>query len=117
MSDSERIEEMATAIEDLLYMGAIRLEGEKATASPQFSHVAANIMESMNLKATGRDEVMKIMYYSLLIYMNENLRLPKSLTMALGNDMENNRESMESGNIINTYVTILSEIWLQNSSK
>jgi hypothetical protein len=109
MSD-KHVEEVASAIEDLMYMGAIRLEGEKATLSPQFSLVSSNVMDSMKVNAASRDEVMKLMYYSLLIYMNEYLKMPKALTMAFGNDMENNRE-MESGTLVNAYVNVLSEIW------
>jgi hypothetical protein len=68
----------------------------------------------MDVKADSPAEVMKLMYYSLLIYMNEYLKMPKALTMALGNDMESHRDSMESGALVTTYVAILSEIWSQN---
>lgn len=112
-----RVEEMASAIEDLLYMGAIRLEGEKALLSAQFMQVAASVMESMKLKANEPAGVMKLMYYSLLIYMNEHLKMPKALTIAIGNDMEKHREDMESGALVSTYVAILSEIWAQNNKK
>lgn len=114
MSDDRSIEEAASAIEDLLYMGAIRLEGEKASMSPQFAHVAANVSESMKLKADDKNDVMKLMYYSLLIYMNDYLKMPKALTMAFGNDMENHRENMESGTLVTRYVAVLSEVWSQN---
>jgi hypothetical protein len=40
--------------------------------------------------------------------------VPKSFMMALGNDLEKNRDSMESGALVNTYVTVLTEIWLHN---
>lgn len=112
MSEDSRTEEVASAIEDLLYMGAIRLDGDKAMLSPQFSLVASNVMESMKVSEKG--EVMKLMYYSLLIYMNEYLKVPKALTVAIGNDMENNRETMESGTLFTTYVAVLSEVWSQN---
>jgi hypothetical protein len=46
--------------------------------------------------------------------MGEYLKVPKSLMMALGNDMEKNRESMESGQLVTTYVAVLTEIWTQN---
>ncbi|MGI0021054.1 MAG: hypothetical protein ACREAY_11345 [Nitrososphaera sp.] len=112
---ADRTEQIASAIEDLLYMGAIRLDSEKAMLSPQFSLVASNLMDSMKL--TGdRDGVMKLMYYSLLIYMNEHLKLPKPFTVALGNDMEQNRQNMESGELVNTYVAILSEVWSQKKA-
>jgi hypothetical protein len=116
--DNQHLEQMASAIEDLLYMGAIRFgnkEGDNALPSPRFSLVVSNMMESMNIqKDAGKDDVMKLMYYSLLIYMSEYLKVPKSLMMALGNDLEKNRENMESGELVNTYVTILTEVWMQN---
>lgn len=115
MAEDSRIEEVASAIEDLLYMGAIRLEGDKASLSPQFLQVVSNVMESM--KATEKEEVMKLMYYSLLIYLNEQMKVPKALTVALGSDMENNRETMESGALFTTYVAVLSEIWSQNRQR
>ena len=115
----QRFEQMASAVEDLLYMGAIRLasdQNSKAFLSPQFSLVASNVMEGMKIKEDAdSDEIMKLMYYSLLIYMNEHLKVPKSLMMAFGNDLEKNRENMgECGELITTYVTILTEIWAQN---
>ena len=115
--DHQRLEQTASAIEDLLYMGAIRLgdKQDRALLSPQFSLVASNVMSSMKIKEdAGSGDVMKLMYYSLLIYMNEHLKMPKSLMMALGNDLEKNRDGMESGELVNTYVAVLSEIWTQS---
>ncbi|HEX2614627.1 MAG TPA: hypothetical protein VHL10_03980 [Nitrososphaera sp.] len=116
--DRQRLEQMASAIEDLLHMGAIRFgekEGDKALLSPHFSLVVSNMMESMKLKEdASKDDIMKLMYYSLLIYMSEYLKVPKSLMMAFGNDLEKNRENMESGELVTTYVTILTEVWTQN---
>jgi hypothetical protein len=105
---------MASAIEDLLYMDAIRINQDKALLSPQFSLVASNLMDGMKVREDEPSEVMKLMYYSLLIYMSEYLKMPKSLTIALGNDMETHRDSMQSGELVTTYVAILSEIWSQN---
>lgn len=115
--DHQRLEQTASAIEDLLYMGAIRLgdKQDKALLSPQFSLVASNVMSNMKIKDDGRsEEVMKLMYYSLLIYMNEYLKVPKPLMMALGNDLEKNRDGMEAGGLVNTYVAVLAEVWSQN---
>jgi hypothetical protein len=56
---------------------------------------------------------MKLMYYSLLIYINEYLKLPKSLTIAFGNDLENYQEKMQSSSLISKYVTILRSIFLE----
>jgi hypothetical protein len=108
----QNIERMAAAIEDLLYMEAIKFgdadhQSEKAILSNQFSIIVSNVMTNMNLKEDDDNEIMKLMYYSLLIYMNEHLKLPKSLTMAFGNDLEKRREEMESGELISNYVAVL----------
>ena len=113
----QNIERMASAIEDLLYMGAIKFgdadqESEKAILSNQFSIIVSNVMSNMkNFKEDDDNEVMKLMYYSLLIYLNEHLKLPKSLTMALGNDLEKRREEMQSGELISNYVAVLHSIF------
>ena len=113
----QNIERMASAIEDLLYMGAIKFgdadqESEKAILSNEFSIIVSNVMSNMkNFKEDDDNEVMKLMYYSLLIYFNEHLKLPKSLTMALGNDLEKRREEMQSGELISNYVAVLHSIF------
>lgn len=115
--DHQRLEQTASAIEDLLYMGAIRLgdSQERALLSPQFSLIVSNVASSMKIvEDGGSEEIMKLMYFSLLIYMNEHLKVPKHLMMALGNDLEKNRDGMESGQIVTKYVAVLSEIWSQN---
>ena len=116
--DRQRLEQTASAIEDLLYMGAIRIgdKQDRALLSPQFSLVVSNVMSNMKMADTG-DDVMKLMYFSLLIYMNEHLKVPKSLMMSLGNDLEKNRESMETGGIVARYIAVLTEIWGQNKSQ
>ncbi len=115
--DNQHVEQTVSAIEDLLYMGAIRLVDKEdgALLSPQFSLVVSNMISSMKIdENAGSSEIMKLMYYSLLIYMGEYLKLPKSLMMALGNDLEKNRDNMESGELVTTYVAVLTEIWTQN---
>jgi hypothetical protein len=114
--DRQRVEQTASAIEDLLYMEAIRLgdSQDKALLSPQFSLIVSNVMSSMKIKDETGDDVMKLMYYSLLIYMNERLKMPRSLMMAIGNDLEKNRDSMETGGIVTNYVAVLAQIWAQN---
>jgi hypothetical protein len=113
----QNIERMASAIEDLLYMGAIKFgdadqDSEKAILSNQFSIIVSNVMSNMkNFKEDDDNEVMKLMYYSLLIYLNEHLKLPKSLTMAFGNDLEKRREDMQSGELISNYVAVLHSIF------
>lgn len=117
--DRPRVEQTASAIEDLLYMEAIRLgdSQDRAVMSPQFSLIVSNVMSSMKIKDDTGDDVMKLMYYSLLIYMNEHLKMPRSLMMAIGNDLEKNRDSMETGGIVTTYVAVLAQIWAQNRNQ
>ena len=116
------IEKMASAIEDLLYMKAIAFENipngsEKATLSTQFSLIVSNIMSDMNPRENDNNEIMKLMYYSLLIYINEYLKLPKSLTMAFGNDLENHRDGMQCSELISNYVTVLQNIFLEQRNE
>jgi len=126
MSSSEEqkqnIEKMASAIEDLLYMKVIEFadtlkNGEKkAILSAQFSIIVANIMADRNLsnKESESSEIMKLMYYSLLIYLNEFLKVPRSLTMAFGNDLEKHREGMQCAELISNYVTVLQNVFSDN---
>ena len=116
----QRVEQMASAIEDLLQMGVIKLkDGQygKALMSQEFSQVVSNIMSDMKIQPTSTsDQIMKMMYYSLLIYMTEHLKVPRSFMMALGNDMEKNRENMETGELVTTYVSVLAELWAREVS-
>ncbi|HMH10665.1 MAG TPA: hypothetical protein VK553_08150 [Candidatus Nitrosopolaris rasttigaisensis] len=110
-------QKMASAIEDLLYMEAIKFtdvhdrESHKAVLSSSFAIIVSNVIGSMNLKEDNSDDMMQLMYFSLLIYMNEHLKLPKSLTMAFGNDLEKHRDEMECGELISNYVTVLHNIF------
>ena len=110
-------QKMASAIEDLLYIKAIKFtdvhdrESNKAVLSSSFAIIVSNVINSMNLKEDNNEDMMKLMYLSLLIYMNEHLKLPKSLTMAFGNDLEKHRDEMECGELISNYVTVLHNIF------
>jgi hypothetical protein len=110
-------QKMASAIEDLLYMEAIKFtdvherESNKAVLSSSFAIIVSNVITSMDLKEDNNDDMMKLMYLSLLIYMNEHLKLPKSLTMAFGNDLEKHRDDMQCGELISNYVTVLHNIF------
>jgi hypothetical protein len=114
---NQRLERTASAIEDLLHMGVIRFQNEKeekAMLSAQFSQVVSNVMSDMKITDGDSEQVMKLMYYSLLIFMNEYLKMPKTLMIAFGNDLEKNRETMESGELVTRYVSILTELWTRN---
>jgi hypothetical protein len=91
--------------------------GEKrAILSAQFSIIVANIMADRNLSSeeSASSEIMKLMYYSLLIYMNESLKVPRSLTMAFGNDLEKHREGMQCAELISNYITVLQNVFSDN---
>ena len=119
------IEKMVSAIEDLLYMKAIKFEdasqsGERAILSTQFSIIVSKLMadaKSSSQKENDNNEIMKLVYYSLLIYMNEYLKLPKSLTMAFGNDLEKHREGMQCSELVSNYVTVLQNIFLEQKTE
>jgi hypothetical protein len=114
---NQRLKRTASAVEDLLQMGVIRFQNEKeekAMLSAQFSQVVSNVMSDMKITDGDSEQVMKLMYYSLLIFMNEYLKMPKTLMIAFGNDLEKNRETMESGELVTRYVSILTELWTRN---
>ena len=112
------IERMASAIEDLLFMKVIKFldepqHSEKAILSTPFSIIVSNLIADKNFKENDDNEIMKFMYHSLLIYMSEYLKMPKSLTIAFGNDLEKHREEMQCGELISNYVTVLQNIFLE----
>jgi hypothetical protein len=115
VSEKEKnIQKMASAIEDLLYMEAIKVKDEqfdKAILSSKFAVIVSNLISSMKLNHDNGDDIMRLMYLSLIIYMNECLKLPKALTMAFGNDLEKHRDEMECGELISNYVTVLHNIF------
>jgi hypothetical protein len=117
------IEKMVSAIEDLLYMKAIEYDaasqsGERAILSSQFSIIVSKIITDKNpSKENDNNEIMKLMYYSLLIYINEYLKLPKSLTMAFGNDLEKYQEGMQCRELVSNYVTVLQNIFLEQRNE
>ena len=121
MSSEEQkhnVERMASAIEDLLFMKVIKFldepqHSEKAILSTPFSIIVSNLIADKNFKENDDNEIMKFMYHSLLIYMSEYLKMPKSLTIAFGNDLEKHREEMQCGELISNYVTVLQNIFLE----
>jgi hypothetical protein len=111
---NKNIQKMASAIEDLLYMEAIKVKDEqfdKAILSSKFAVIVSNLVSSMKMNHDDGDDMMRLMYLSLLIYMNECLKLPKALTMSFGNDLERHRDEMECGELITNYVTVLHNIF------
>jgi hypothetical protein len=121
VSEKEKnIQKMASAIEDLLYMEAIKVKDEqfdKAILSSKFAVIVSNLISSMKLNHDNGDDIMRLMYISLIIYMNECLKLPKTLTMSFGNDLEKHRDEMECAELISNYVTVLHNIFSSTKKK
>jgi hypothetical protein len=95
------VQKLAEAIEDLVYMEAIKFKDSDSqnsrnnlTLSTRLTLILSNVISSLKLERDHEHDVMRSIYFSLLIYMNEQLKMPKSLTMALGNDLERYRDEM-----------------------
>ena len=58
-----------------------------------------------------------LMYHSLLIFMNENLRIPKPLVIALGNDLEKHGNDMECGTLIFRYAAVLQKLFFESKKE
>jgi len=75
VSEKEKnIQKMASAIEDLPYMEAIKVKDEqfdKAILSSKFAVIVSNLISSMKLNHDNGDDIMRLMYISLIIYMDE----------------------------------------------
>ena len=120
--EQEKIEEIASAIEDMLSMGILRLINresiEKAVFSVKFSSIVTNLVEHKAISSdAGPDAVTTLMYHSLLIFMNEVLGIPKSLAMALGNDIEKHKDNMESATLIFEYATVLQKLFFESKKE
>jgi hypothetical protein len=63
------------------------------------------------------DAITTLMYHSLLIFMNEELRIPKELVMAFGKDIEKHKDQMESAPVIFQYSTILQELFFEGKKQ
>ena len=118
------IQKLGEAIEDLIYMEAITLRSANnknsnysVTLSAPFALILSNIISSMNLRRENEGDVMKSMYFSLLIYMNEQLKMPKSLTMAFGNDLETLHDRMGCNELISNYVKVLFNIFSSTNQR
>jgi hypothetical protein len=115
--EQEHIERIASAIEDMLNMGILKLVNiqatEKAVFSVKFSSIVTNLIEGNKASNAHPDAITTLMYHSLLIFMNEELRIPKELVMAFGRDIEKHKDEMESAAIIFQYATILQKLFFE----
>jgi hypothetical protein len=122
--DQEAIDKIASAIEDMLQMGVLRLiksnneNIDKAVFSASFSGIVTNLMADRVVSPEPEPKVITtLMYHSLLIFMNENLRVPKPLAIALGNDIEKYGEELEISKLIFNYADILQKLFFESKKE
>jgi hypothetical protein len=119
--EQEHIERIASAIEDMLNMGILKLAdmqaNEKAVFSAKFSSIVTNRIEENKASNAQPDVITTLMYHSLLIFMNEELGIPKELVMAFGKDIEKHKDEMESAAIIFQYATILQKLFFEGKKE
>jgi hypothetical protein len=122
--DQDAIDKIASAIEDMVQMGVLRLVKsdnehiDKAVFSASFSGIVSNLMADRVVSSEPEPKVITtLMYHSLLIFMNENLGVPKTLAIALGNDIEKYGEELEISNLIFNYATILQKLFIESKKE
>jgi hypothetical protein len=122
--DQEAIDKIASAIEDMVQMGVLRLVKsnnkhiDKAVFSASFSGIVSNLMADRIDSSKPEPKVITtLMYHSLLIFMNENLRVPKPLAIALGNDIEKYGEELEISKLIFNYAAILQKLFIESKKE
>jgi hypothetical protein len=122
--DQAEIDKIASAIEDMLQMGVLRLiksnneNIDKAVFSASFSGIVSNLMADRVVSHEPEPKVIiTLMYHSLLIFMNENLRVPKPLAIALGNDIEKYGEELEISKLIFNYADILQKLFFESKKE
>jgi hypothetical protein len=112
----ETVENVAESIEDLLRMGIIRFDDssvvgqEKVILTAKFSFILSKMMEDPNVIKDNQEPLLKAVYYAFLIYLDEELKLPRRLTMALANDIEKFQNSSQLSEFVRRYVMVLYNI-------
>ena len=122
--DQEAIDKIASAIEDMVQMGVLRIvesnneDIDKAVFSVSFSGIVSNLMADRVVSSEPEPKVITtLMYHSLLIFMNEKLRVPKPLAIALGNDIEKYGEELEISKLIFNYAAILQKLFIEGKKE
>jgi hypothetical protein len=122
--DQEAIDKIASAIEDMVQMGVLRIVEsnneniDKAVFSASFSGIVSNLMADRVVSSEPEPKVITtLMYHSLLIFMNEKLRVPKPLAIALGNDIEKYGEELEISKLIFNYAAILQKLFIEGKKE
>ena len=122
--DQDAIDKIASAIEDMVQMGVLRIVEsnneniDKAVFSASFSGIVSNLMADRVVSSQPEPKVITtLMYHSLLIFMNEKLRVPKPLAIALGNDIEKYGEELEISKLIFNYAAILQKLFIEGKKE
>jgi hypothetical protein len=122
--EQEAIDTIASAIEDLVSMGILSVvkqdkeDSEKAVFSVNFSGIVSNLVADRVVSSEAQPNIITtLMYHSLLIFMNENLRIPKPLVIALGNDLEKRGNDMECGTLIFRYAAVLQKLFFESKKE
>jgi hypothetical protein len=122
--DQDAIDYIASALEDMVQMDVLRLvrsnneDIDKAVFSASFSGIVSNLMADRVFSSEPEPKVITtLMYHSLLVFMNENLRVPKPLAIALGNDIEKYGEELEISKLIFNYVAILQKLFIESKKE
>jgi hypothetical protein len=122
--EQESIESIASAIEDLVSIGILSLvknendKSENAVFSAGFSGIVSNLIADKAISSEAQPNVVTtLMYHSLLIFMNENLKVPKPLVIALGNDLEKYGDQMECSSLIFRYATVLQKLFFESKKE
>jgi hypothetical protein len=122
--EQESIESIASAIEDLVSIGILSLvenendKSENAVFSAGFSGIVSNLIADKAISSEAQPNVITtLMYHSFLIFMNENLKVPKPLVIALGNDLEKFGDQMECSSLIFRYAAVLQKLFFESKKE
>lgn len=112
----ETIENVAASIEDLLRMGIIKFDDskgvrhEKVILTAKFSFILSKMMGDPNLVNNDEQAQIRALYYAFLIYLDDELKLPRKLTMAIANDIEKFQDASAMSKHVRRYVMVLYNI-------
>lgn len=112
----ETIENVAASIEDLLRMGIIRFDDsngvrpEKVILTAKFSFILSKMMEDPNLMSDDQQAQIRALYYAFLIYLDDELKLSRKLTIAIANDIEKFQDASAMSKYVRRYVMVLYNI-------
>jgi hypothetical protein len=67
-------------------------------------------MEDPNVMKENQEALLKALYFAFLIYLDDELKIPRRLTMALGNDIEKFKDALELSKSVRRYVLVLFNI-------